>query len=660
MGIIHLMSTRDILRGAGPLPAAEIDAEIREQQVDLLYRNAQLPVVANAVNASLLAYINFTLGTPANVALFWAASLVAIAIGRSVLVRAYHRAKPPPQESDRWLRHFCFGTVLSAGVWGAGAVLFMWRAPEEIYLFTGLVISGTVAGGIASLGPVLKVYRAFALLMLVPMAAAVLLNAATPLDWAFGAMTIFFMVIVLRGASSFNATIGASIRLQLEQQALLATVERARDQAQEMVVELQEKEAALAESEERYRLILQHSPTGILHYGDDLVITYCNERFAEIIEAPLDRLIGLDMKTLHDQRIMPALQSALEGTTATYEGEYIATTSGKRIWISMSCSPLPGPRKKKYGGIAIVEDISERRIDEEALRSSEAMLRLMLETSPIAVRIAGDGGRKVLFANQRYAELIQASPEAMLGVDPGQYYANADDYKEVLEVLSRGGQVTHRLIELKMPDGQAKWALASYLMLTYEGQPAVLGWLYDVTQQKQAEQQLELLARTDALTGLHNRRSFMEIAETELSRAIRHGGRLAILMLDIDHFKSINDTHGHRVGDSVLQAFGRLCQQMLRTYDTMGRIGGEEFAIVLPHAGRDQAVGVGERIRQLVERTRLSQEQGLPLHFTVSIGVAGPADSTTNIDTLLNQADSALYAAKHAGRNQVAVYREQA
>ncbi len=525
----------DILRGASPPPASEIDAEIHRQQVALLYRNAPLPIVANALNASLLAYINYTLGISANVALFWAAALVAIAIGRFVLVRAYRRAEPGLETSDRWLRRFHLSTVLAAGVWGVGAFLFMWRAPEEIYLFTGLVISGIAAGGIASLGPVINVYRGFALLMLVPMASAVLLNAATPLDWAFGAMTIFFMVIVLRGASSLYETVGASIRLQLEQQALLTIVERARDQAQTMVVDLQENEAALAESEERYRLILHHSPTGILHYNNDLIITYCNERFAEIIEVPVERLVDLDMKTLRDQRVLSALQTALDGTTATYEGEYLTTLSGKRIWVSMSCSPLPGPRTKKLGAIAIVEDITERRRD---------------------------------------------------------------------------------------------------------------------------EQQLEYLAKTDSLTGLHNRRSFMDIAEKELSRTMRFGDPLAVMMIDIDLFKSINDTHGHRVGDTVLQAFGTLCQQTLRTYDTMGRVGGEEFAIVLPQASGDQALGVAERIRQLIERTRLTQEHGLPLQFTVSIGVTAVADSTTNIDTLLSQADTALYEAKHAGRNRVCAYRE--
>lgn len=526
----------DILRGARPPPASGIEAEIHGQQVALLYRNAPLPIVANAINASLLAYINFTLGIPANVALFWVASLVAIAVGRWILVRAYLRSEPRPRTSDdRWLRRFFVGTVLSAAVWGVGAFLFMWRAPEEIYLFTGLVISGTAAGGIASLGPVRKVYRTFALLMLVPMAAAVLLNAATPLDWAFGAMTIFFMVIVLRGATTLNETVGASIRLQLEQQALLTTVERARDQAQTMVVDLREKEAALAESEERYRLILHHSPTGILHYNNDLIITYCNERFAEIVEVPVERLVDLDMKTLNDQRILSALQTALDGTTATYEGEYLTTLSNKRIWISMSCSPLPGPRTKKYGAIAIVEDITERRRD---------------------------------------------------------------------------------------------------------------------------EQLLENLAKTDSLTGLHNRRSFMDIAEKELSRTTRYGDPLAVMMIDIDHFKAINDTHGHRVGDSVLTAFGTLCQQTLRPFDTIGRLGGEEFAILLPRANRDQAMGVGERVRQAIERAHFAQERGVPLHITVSIGVAEICGAMTNIDTLLNQADTALYEAKHAGRNRVCAYRE--
>jgi diguanylate cyclase (GGDEF)-like protein/PAS domain S-box-containing protein len=641
-----------------PPSAAGIEPDIRSRQVALLYRNAPLPIAANAINALLLAYINFTLGISASIAASWAIALIVIAGGRFLLVQAYRRAAPGPEATELWLRRFFLTTLLGAGVWGAGAFLFMWRAPEEIYLFTGLVIAGTVAGGVASLGPVIKVYRGFALLMLVPMASAVLVNAAAPLDWAFGGMTLFLLAILLRGAAALNETIGNAIRLRLEQQALLTTVERSRDQAREMVAELQEKEAALAESEGRYRLILQHSPAGIFHYDSKLVITYCNERFAEILGVPRERLVGLDMKTLPDQRVLAALQGALDGVTKTYEGEYAVMLSGKRVSISMSCSPLPGTHLGLDGGIGIVADITERRRDEEALRESESRMRLMLETSPIAVRIAGDGGRKVLFANQRYAELIQSTPAAVLGANPGRYYANADEYKEILAVLAQGGQVTHRLVELKMPDGQPKWVLASYLTLTYSGEPAVLGWLYDVSEQKQAERQLERWAMTDSLTGLHNRRSFLEIAERELSRAGRHGDPLAILMLDIDHFKAINDAHGHRVGDFVLKEFGKLCRQNLRTFDAVGRVGGEEFAVLLPKTDYEQAMTVAERFRLVIEKTRLALKHGLPLQFTASIGVATITQETTNVDTLLNEADTALYEAKRAGRNRVCGHRD--
>ena len=644
----------------GPASATipEIEGKVRHQQVALLYSNARLPIVANAASGLLLAYVNSTLGTPTSIAFSWATVLIAIAIGRLFLVRAYCRADVDSENIDRWLKYFSIGTLLAAGTWGVGAFLFMWRAPEAIYLFTGLVIAGFVAGGIASLSPVIRLYRGFALLMLIPMALSVLLNATTALEWVFGSMTLFFMVIVLQGAEILHETLANSIRMRLEQEAMLATVERTRDQAQEMVIELQQKEAALADSEERYRLIVHHSPAGIIHYSNDLVITHCNERFAEIVEVPQERLIGLDLKTLNDQRVVTSMKKALEGSTETYEGEYITTLSGKKIWIAMSCSALIGPNQKIDGGIAIVADITERRRDEEALRESEARLQLMLETSPIAVRIADNEGHKVLFANQRYAELIQSSRETMLGADPGDYYAKPDEYEEILSLLAQGGQVTHRLVELKVPNGQSKWALASYLMLSYKGEPAVLGWFYDVTKQKEAEQQLEHLAKTDALTGLPNRRSFMDIAERELSRARRHADPLAIMMLDLDHFKAINDTHGHRVGDSVIQAFGALCQQALRTFDTVGRVGGEEFAILLPDASLEHALAVAERLRQSVERARIPQERGLPLQFTVSIGVAAASDSTPNIDTLLHQADTELYEAKRAGRNRVCPQRE--
>lgn len=147
----------------------------------------------------------------------------------------------------------------------------------------------------------------------------------------------------------------------------------------------------------------------------------------------------------------------------------------------------------------------------------------------------------------------------------------------------------------------------------------------------------------------------MALAEIELSRTLRYGGELSVLMIDIDHFKNVNDTHGHPTGDRVLQTLGRMFSDSFRTIDIVGRLGGEEFAAVLPQTGCAQAVEVAERLRQTIQATALPLAEGLPLHFTVSIGVATLRDTTTNLDTLLGYSDVALYDAKHGGRNRVCV-----
>jgi diguanylate cyclase (GGDEF)-like protein/PAS domain S-box-containing protein len=173
---------------------------------------------------------------------------------------------------------------------------------------------------------------------------------------------------------------------------------------------------------------------------------------------------------------------------------------------------------------------------------------------------------------------------------------------------------------------------------------------------RQARKELERRAYSDYLTGLSNRRYFFEQAEKELERGRRYGGTLSLLMLDIDRFKQVNDTYGHKVGDIVLQKLSDVCQVTLRDMDIVGRIGGEEFAVLLPQTASDQALQAAERLRMALAAVRIPLQGGLPLHFTASFGVTTLADKDTNIDTLLNQADQALYQAKAAGRNRVCLF----
>lgn len=171
-----------------------------------------------------------------------------------------------------------------------------------------------------------------------------------------------------------------------------------------------------------------------------------------------------------------------------------------------------------------------------------------------------------------------------------------------------------------------------------------------------AYDELERRAYYDYLTGLANRRYFLERAESELTRAVRYGSDLSIVMMDVDHFKQVNDTYGHKVGDLVLQKLAEVSRATLRDVDVTGRVGGEEFAILLPETGRDQAMEAAERLRAAISAAKVAMPSGLPLQITVSLGVTTLDGKDTNIDVLLNQADRALYRAKSEGRNRVCGY----
>lgn len=171
------------------------------------------------------------------------------------------------------------------------------------------------------------------------------------------------------------------------------------------------------------------------------------------------------------------------------------------------------------------------------------------------------------------------------------------------------------------------------------------------------EKELLHISRHDSLTGACNRRYITELGEREVALAKRHRRALAVAMIDIDHFKKINDTYGHPVGDQVIKRLVNTCTENLRAIDHFGRIGGEEFICVLPEADRAEAVACAERLRRSAEAIELSIPEGT-IRFTISIGIALLDQSSGNWTTLLKDADKALYRAKHGGRNCVAFAAE--
>ena len=181
----------------------------------------------------------------------------------------------------------------------------------------------------------------------------------------------------------------------------------------------------------------------------------------------------------------------------------------------------------------------------------------------------------------------------------------------------------------------------------------------EIKERIRAQDELRVLATTDSLTGASNRRHFLELSEKEFERVRRYPAPLSALMLDADHFKSINDTYGHDVGDQVLQALSRTVLAGLRSTEIFGRLGGEEFAVALPSTGLDGARVVAERLRRSVEELKVSAE-GRTVSFTISIGVAEIIEADGSFASILSRADQALYRAKSDGRNRVESAREGA
>jgi len=211
-----------------------------------------------------------------------------------------------------------------------------------------------------------------------------------------------------------------------------------------------------------------------------------------------------------------------------------------------------------------------------------------------------------------------------------------------------------RNFEIDLHDG--RWFLATEQLIQNN---FIFFYATDITEKKNTEQKLKQtskelfkLASTDALTSIHNRRYFLELSKIELKRSERIGSSCSFLMIDLDNFKSLNDEYGHQAGDLTLNFLANLVKEMLRAYDIFGRIGGEEFAILLPETSHHVALEIGQRIRQAIEQSSVNFLTHT-INITASIGVATSDENTESLQQLMSQADKNLYCAKNDGRNCV-------
>ncbi len=260
----------------------------------------------------------------------------------------------------------------------------------------------------------------------------------------------------------------------------------------------------------------------------------------------------------------------------------------------------------------------------------------------------------VSYASAAATDLLGLEPATLVGC-PVTGVVAAEDRQGLLDWITGAGRAPdgpHAPIVCRLESGdQERWAEVTITDLSAD--PAVGGLmlrLRDVTERRRLERALEELATTDALTGIANRRRFDEVLRVEVERSLRTGNPLTLVLLDIDHFKAVNDTYGHPVGDLVLKAVAGQCRSTARDIDIVARIGGEEFAVLLVSVGCHEGEQIADRMRKVIEATRVELPGQSPLGCTVSLGVAEFAGDATE---LMARADVALYRAKAEGRNRV-------
>jgi diguanylate cyclase (GGDEF)-like protein/PAS domain S-box-containing protein len=447
------------------------------------------------------------------------------------------------------------------------------------------------------------------------------------------------------------------------------------------ITERKQVEEALMRSERKYRLLHESMIDGFVTVNMGGNFLEFNEVYRNMLgysEAELAQLTYVDI-TPEKWHVFEAdiLENQIlkRGYSDIYEKEYIRK-DGTVFPVELRTVLLCDEQERPVGMWAIVRDITERKQAEKTLRENQELFSLFMRHSPIYtfIKEVTPTESRVLQASENYQEMIGIKGKDMVGkamaeLFPPEFAAKitADDWAVVSngETLKLDEELNGRnYISIKFPIIQGDKTLLA-------------GYTIDITERVQVEDELrharelltavnielqtalireKQLAHTDVLTGVNNRRYLFELGEHEFEVAGRYQKPLSVVMFDIDHFKNVNDTFGHTVGDQILELVAQVACAELRSADVIGRYGGEEFVLILPMTEAQQAYQLAERIRAGVTAIRVPTPKGVAT-VTLSIGIVEMIHSsqTESIEDLIRRSDEAMYAAKQAGRNRTEI-----
>ncbi|MEI6621983.1 MAG: sensor domain-containing diguanylate cyclase, partial [Actinomycetes bacterium] len=322
--------------------------------------------------------------------------------------------------------------------------------------------------------------------------------------------------------------------------------------------------------------------------------------------------------------------------SAVYSGGLLAGLAASLLWT--------------FGLVFMVNRRLSADIDTE-----RANLQRIFAISPDATVISRLRDGMVVDVNQGFSRITGYSRQEAVGqFTIAALWVDPEERDTLVQELQSEGSCENLEAGFRRKDGTAITGMISARLLDLHGEQHIISIARDISERKRLEEELQRQASTDFLTGVANRRQFLRETVREIARSQRHRQPLSVALLDIDHFKDINDTYGHSAGDDALVAFVATLRENIRQIDVIGRVGGDEFAVMFPNTDAVQALQSLERCREvLAENPMLIGDGSVLIRFTG--GISTLADERDTVDTILARADLALYAAKHEGRDRIAV-----
>jgi diguanylate cyclase (GGDEF)-like protein/PAS domain S-box-containing protein len=417
-------------------------------------------------------------------------------------------------------------------------------------------------------------------------------------------------------------------------------------------------ERALRESEHRLRMVTDHLPALISYLDRDLRFRFVNKAYQDWFGVQPEQLLGLSLHEFYGDeawaQMEPHMRAALAGRQVTYERR-LAVSGGRRD-IQATLVPERDERGEVMGLYTLDSDITAHHEAEEALQESEARLRTVADALPMRVAYI-DAEERYRFNNLAYERGFGLSRDQIQGHTVKELLGEPA-YQTVrphIRAALAGEAVTFQS-EITLSDGYNCYE-AQYIPQSAVNAANIVGFhavITDITRQKLEEKRLMNLAQIDPLTGLVNRAGFEVRLGEAMERCRGAGALMALMYLDIDGFKQINDRFGHQAGDELLRGFASRLLQALRSSDVRARLGGDEFTVImegLPHA--DVAVSAAAKLVKGMQTPFVIEQR--TIHITTSIGVAFYQGGTATAAALVKQADEMLYRAKGAGRNNAQV-----